>query len=231
MTENVDLMKEIVSSIAPELKAAGFTKRRFSFNRRTADGLTHVVWFWMGAFDPSGLATAGGFLPDYHGTFTIRVGVHVPAMTRMGTPRSTWINEYDCQLRWTVPELLGLNEDDDVWWQLRSPLARTLARDLTVDYALPHLDEFPSADAVLDRFEKDGPVGVGMNHTAALDLSEIFRARSDVESERRFLRNYVDTIIGRQPLHFGHLTHVSEYLVAQGHPDLATLIDSTIAAG
>lgn len=47
-----EAMSSVVATTAPLMKAAGFNKRRYAFNRQVRDGLVHHLSFQMGAFDP-----------------------------------------------------------------------------------------------------------------------------------------------------------------------------------
>jgi hypothetical protein len=46
-------MAQVVSSVAPSMKALGFKKQRHSFNRVAEPGLVHVIHFQMGQFPHS----------------------------------------------------------------------------------------------------------------------------------------------------------------------------------
>ena len=86
-------MAAVVGHVAPVMKANGFRKRRHSFNRGARDGIVHHLSFQMGAFDPPGTVEIPGLRPNLYGKFTVNLGVFVPAMSRMGAPRSDWIND------------------------------------------------------------------------------------------------------------------------------------------
>jgi hypothetical protein len=66
-TDSAIKMKTIVDDVAPVLKAAGFRKRRHSFNRSVGGQLTHVIDFQMGAFQPPGTEEIIGLRPDLYG--------------------------------------------------------------------------------------------------------------------------------------------------------------------
>ena len=95
-------MPEIVAANAPHLKSAGFRKRRHCFNRRTDDGLVHVVYFWMAPKEPPAWTAVPGLRERLYGHFRLDFGVWVPEITRGGTPKSNWVNEYNCDLRMTM---------------------------------------------------------------------------------------------------------------------------------
>jgi hypothetical protein len=142
-TPTFDAMKQIAAAAAPMLKAAGFRKRRHTFNRSVADGLVHVVNFQMGSYDPSGRPDVlAGIQLNFHGLFTINLGVFVPDMDRMSSPRSSWINDPDCQLRMRIGELMP--EPTDVWWPLDAEASQSSAIDALRDLGLTWLDRSPA---------------------------------------------------------------------------------------
>ena len=100
MTENGDLAKSISAALTAVLKPVGFRKRANSFNRPAENGLVHQVSLQLGSYDPSGIHAVPGLVPDLYGRFRVNLGVYVPEMNRMSSPRSRWINDYDCHLRW-----------------------------------------------------------------------------------------------------------------------------------
>ena len=159
-------MAEVVESCAPVLKQAGFRKRRQSFNRRTSAGLVHVVTLWMHPKEPPAWTEVPGLRERGYGTFRLDVGVHVPEMTRSHTPRSSWVNEYDCHLRRTAGQLAG-DELGDRWWPLADPEADAWALSALESLALPWLDRFPDHDAIVETFRADGPLPIGMSPAGA----------------------------------------------------------------
>src|ERR1700729_154342 len=113
-------LDEIQQKIAPQLKTKGFRCRGRTFNRRTADGLTHVFNIQMGSVDPPGTTYHPGLRENLYGQFTINLGVHVPEVAIFhggGVPKS-WIQDYNCCLRTRLGEL-GL-EAKDLWWPIRT---------------------------------------------------------------------------------------------------------------
>jgi hypothetical protein len=79
VTQNQERVAAIVSIVAPQLKRAGFRKRRNSFNREVADGIVHVVSLQLGSYDPSG-------------KFTINLGVFVPGLNQVSSgSRGPWV--------------------------------------------------------------------------------------------------------------------------------------------
>lgn len=211
-------MSAIVSDHAPLLKGLGFRKRRHSFNRLQADGIVHVVHFWMAPKEPPAWTEVPGLRERRYGSFRLDFGVYLPEMTRFHTPRSDWINEYDCDLRRTIGQLLP-GSTDDVWWDLNDQLASDVAGQSLREFGLPWLDRFPNREAVLNAFEELGPLPIGLSPAGGLDIADVYRAIGDREAERRTLEQYVS-----RPVLRSHATYLAEYLVQRDHADLVPLI-------
>lgn len=211
-------MAAIVADHAPMLKENGFRKRRFGFNRAVDDGLIHMVHFWMAPKEPPAWTEVPGLRERRYGSFRLDFGVYVPEMARMGTPRSSWVNDYNCQLRETVGRLLT-GEWRDFWWRLDDPDASAKAGDALRAVGLPWLDRFPNATAVLDEFDRVGPIEIGTHPAGALDIADLCRARGDTARERRVLEAYV-----AEPVLYSHAEYLRGYLNRHGHGDLAERI-------
>jgi len=210
MTENGELAKSISAAMAVVLKPAGFRKRANSFNRAADDGLVHHISVQLGSYDPSGKHAVPGLVPDLCGRYRVNIGVFVPEMDRMGSPRSSWINDYNCQLRWGLGDLLpgGL----DQWWDLRDRLSvEEVNRELSAR-VIPLLDQFPSAEQVLDAWEEQGQRAFGpiTPAAAALDVADLLIARGRRSDAERLLAEYVATVsVGN---HTGHKEYLRNYL-------------------
>ena len=217
LTSEAEAMKAIVAANAAALKEAGFRKRRHCFNRPTADGLVHVVFFWQAPKEPPAWTEVPGLRERLYGSYRIDIGVWAPEMTRMGTPRSSWINDYDCQLRMAPYEMLTGDDAGDLWWPLNEPDAATKAGDYLREHALPWLDRFTDKPALLDRFETEGLRSLGMNDSGALEIAELYQTTGHPGDARRILEEYVSRPIG----HAGHADYLREYLPSIGQADLA----------
>jgi hypothetical protein len=217
-TEESQAMTEIVAAHAPALKEAGFRKRRHGFNRAAEDGLIHMVHFWMAPKEPPAWNEVPGLRERRYGSFRIDFGVHVPQMQRLGTPRGQWINTADCQLHETVGRLLT-GEWNDFWWRLDDPDATRAAGAALDEVGLPWLDQFPDAAAVLDAFDQQGAIGIGLNPAGALEIADLCRARQDTSRERRVLEAYVG-----EPVLQSHVEVLQWYLERHGHDDLVARI-------
>lgn len=201
-------MKQIVAVAAPLLKSAGFKKRRHTFNRRVEDGLVHLVNFQMGPFDPSGRPDVlAGIRVNLHGLFTINLGVFVPEMDRGGAPLSSWVNDYDCQLRKRIGELMP--DQNDVWWPLDFEPSQEQAIDALREVGLSWLDQFTSRQIVLDTFWTGDEDELGMSPSAALDIADLLLATGNIQAAEQTVRNY----LAKGDLHRGHRDYVeNEYL-------------------
>jgi hypothetical protein len=113
-------MAAVVADNAPLLKEHGLRKRRHSFNRPVKDRIVHQVNFWMAPNESPAWTEVPGLRERSYGTFRVDFGVYVPEMNRMHTPSGPWINDYDCNLRRTMGQLM-LNTDAGVWWQSTLP--------------------------------------------------------------------------------------------------------------
>jgi hypothetical protein len=212
-------MAQIVAANASLLKEAGFRKRRHSFNRATADGLVHVVYFWMAPKEPPAWTEVPGLRTRLYGNFRLDFGVHVPEMRRGGTPKSDWINEYNCHLRRTIGQLMASDSRSDLWWSLHDERATQYARAAIHDHGLPWLDQFPSKEAVLARFEAVGPFSLGMSPAGGLDIAEMLSGLGRPADARRILEGYVERAV-LPP----HARYLATYLREIGHGDLVPRI-------
>jgi hypothetical protein len=105
-------MRAVVAAVAPDLKAAGFRKRRHSFNRTTEPGVVHVIDFQMW---PYRVPPGSPVLPRLvDGSFRINLGVYVDAPVRESWQRPTgsWVSESQCPIRTVIGELLQGHDYD-----------------------------------------------------------------------------------------------------------------------
>src|SRR5579863_6346089 len=150
-----EVMDELQSQLQPFLEECGFRMRSRTCNRTTADGLTHVINFQMGRFDPPGTSYIPWFRKNLYGKFTVNVGVYVPEVASQkygGSPRSS-IQEPDCCVRQRLGALGP--ERSDLWWSVRSEkktvadLRLRLERD-----AFPWFRRLETRDSLLHELEK-----------------------------------------------------------------------------
>jgi hypothetical protein len=212
-------MREIVDSNAHLLKAAGFRKRRHCFNRTVADGLVHVVNFWQAPKEPPAWTEVPGLRERLYGTFRLDFGVHIPEMDRFHKPRGPWINDYDCNLRRSIGQLIEGDDAPDRWWPLREAQVADRAEDALRRYGLPWLDSFPDASVVLDAFDQIGPLPMGMSPAGGLDIADLCRSRGESQRERLVLESYV-----AKPVLASHRETLVNYLIKHNLDDLVARI-------
>jgi hypothetical protein len=198
-------MARIVAMLAPLLKAAGFLKRRHSFNRTTADGLVHVVALWMAPREPPAWTEVPGLRERVFGSFRLDLGVRVPEMTRTGTTPTTWVDGHQCQLRRAGE-----------WCDLRDERAEEAARTSLLEQAFPWLDRFGTKHAVIESFERYGAAGIGMAPAGDLDIAQLQQALGLEADARLTLERYVARGIPRSHAHY-----LADYLPGIGYGDLA----------
>ena len=218
MTENGDIAKTIGAAIAPALKAAGFRKRANSFNRPVADGMVHRVAVELGAFDPCGIHHVAGLNPDRYGGFEIRLGIYVPAMTRLIPPPSGWVTAGHTRAKWSLSELApGLDE----WADIRDRVAVEAVTEAIATVGLAHLDSLSDYASLIEAYERQGPIAFGRyeNESVALDVADLHLARGDARRARRVLESYLDYLTTRD--HPEHKEHVRDVLRDKGFTDLA----------
>lgn len=176
--------------------------------------MVHVVSIQLGPYERFGETVIPGL--DPWGRFTVNLGVYVPEMRRMSSPRGSWVTEPICRLRWSLGNVMpdGL----DQWWDLRDRLSLEEVLSAVVDYAVPKLDWFPDADSVLAAYVTEGYPAFGRvaNRSAALDVADLHIARGDQASAEDLLRWYVDQLVSDQDPHLGHHARVREYLAERG---------------
>ena len=104
MSTRSERMGAVVAAIAPDLKAAGFRKRRHLFNRSPDSDVVHVVDFQMPQYRvPPGMPVPPGLVD---GSFRLNLGVYVDAFVRESWERPTgrWVSESYCQIQAGIGE-------------------------------------------------------------------------------------------------------------------------------
>ena len=150
-------MDELQTRLRLPLKEWGFRKRGRTFNRTNEDGLTEVINFQMGSFDPPGTYQISGFHINLYGKFTVNVGVFIPEVGAylLSGKQKDFFQEYDCCIRSRIG-LLG-PEQKDLWWEVISE--ELLALDLRQRIernVLPFFSKFNSRDAIVAEGLKSG---------------------------------------------------------------------------
>jgi hypothetical protein len=186
-TKPADAMAAVVTGVAPLLKAAGFRKKRHTFNRSVEPGMVHVVNFQMGSYEPPGTTDVAPFRVSTYGKFTVNLGVYVSEMVIEESLRpKNWVHEYDCQLRMRLGQLFG----EDVWWPLDDPTEATSLVQTGVGTAgLPWLDRFSSRAELVETFWRDGREALGMTPRGPVEVAWLL-AETDREVATDILRAY-----------------------------------------
>jgi len=148
-------MDELQARLRPFLDQLGFRMRSRTCNRVTLDGLTHVINFQMGRFDPPGTSYIPWFRKNLYGKFTVNIGVYVPEVFRHSYTMepSSFIAEPYCCVRVRLGDLGP--EHKDLWWKTRAnsrtvgELQLRLKRD-----AIPFLARLESRNALLEELGK-----------------------------------------------------------------------------
>jgi len=216
-------MKDVVRSVTPLLKRAGFRKRRHTFNRTPEPGLVHVLNFQMGAFNPPGpgaeahVAPLESLEPGYlYGRFTINLGVYVAGMVIEGGETGSWVNHYNCQFRKRIG---GLLTGEDVWWSLEVPDEMASVVETALSLAgLPWLDRFLHTSSIVDAFRSEGCAALGLPPVGPLQIAWLLKD-TEPEDAEVLIRSYLS-----QDLHSGHREGVERQLRAAG---LGHLLDPT----
>ncbi len=202
----------IVGHVAPALKSAGFRKRRHAFNRAASDGITHVLSFQAGSFDPPGTVHIPDLRPNLYGKFTINLGVHVQGMrTSGGRPAKDWVNEYECHLRKRLGEL---SHRQDHWWDVLSPNAAADVASAIESAGLPWLDLHGDAEAVINRWRDVGSAAAGLPPAGPLEVACLLIHRGDLPAAEVVLRDYMSSEINEH-----HRSYLVGFLptIGMGH--------------
>lgn len=139
---------------SPLLKAAGFRVSGRTFNRITPDGLTQVIGFQMGSFDPPGTTYIPGLRENLYGRFTVNLGVYVPEVAKHhgGGEAGKVVQDYHCCVRARLGEVGP--ENADLWWLLSPTDAlRQEMCDRLAHHGLRFLARFESRDAILREWD------------------------------------------------------------------------------
>lgn len=100
-----------------------------------------------------------------------------------------WVNEYDCQLRKRLGELMEPSADR--WWSLDDPTAAHQEIDHALDTAgLPWLNGLASRKAILREYEDKGRFALGMPPAGPLRIAWLLRV-TDTAAAETVLRAYL----------------------------------------
>jgi hypothetical protein len=182
-TESAKAMDDLPSRLRPFLKEHGFRMQARTCNRTTSDGLTHVINFQMGHFDPPGTNFIAGFRENRYGCFTVNVGVYVP---EIAVAQHYWVKprvfaqEVDCCIRVRLAQLSG---ESDLWWKL--PAGERTIANLHLRFerdAFPYLSRLQDRDSVLQELDRGG------SFAPRIPRAIILAARGELDSARDLLR-------------------------------------------
>jgi hypothetical protein len=146
-------MDELQTLLNPLLRQAGFRHYGRTYNRTTADGLTHVIGFQMGPFDPPGTTYFPGLRENLYGRFAVNLGVYVPEVARYhgGREAGRVVHDYDCCIR----TRLGPISDKERWWKISA--SAQLVAELVHRFqgeAFPLFHRFERRNQVLSEFRE-----------------------------------------------------------------------------
>jgi hypothetical protein len=159
-SKSIQAMDELQATLRPFLKELGFRARSRALNRPTSDGLTQVIEFQLGRFDPPGTNIVG-FHQNLYGKFTVNVGVYVPEVHKYahafsGGDGQAFVHEYDCDIRARLGNLGP--EHRDIWWDLDAAKVHDQAADVFQRLerdAFAFFSQFEDRDAILNRLMRE----------------------------------------------------------------------------
>ena len=192
-TPTAQARDEVLRGLNPLLKESGFKRSGPTFNRRTADGLTHVVNLQISRLEPAGSLSFPNLRQSLYlyGKFTVNLGVYVPEVALFWGPiqEQGFIQEHSCCIRMRLGNVAP--EGRDIWWELdpqalpTAEIQMRLARD-----GLPFLDKFASRDAIPLSLEKPGGMlGVMLPRVAR---AAILAGRGQSNEAHEILQRYID---------------------------------------
>ncbi|MFA6295232.1 MAG: DUF4304 domain-containing protein [Candidatus Paceibacterota bacterium] len=143
-TEYSKLLSRITASLYNDvLKPQSFKKKGNTFNRLTSDGLTQVINFQAGAYEPWKQEDS------LHGLFTINLGIYVPEVDEaIFKKKKSFVLEYDCQIRTRIGNISGKN---DLWFDLKNfkQADEQNLIQLLQQFGVPFLDNFETREKII----------------------------------------------------------------------------------
>lgn len=196
VTRYADSVAWIVRQLHPELKSAGFRKRRHSFNRSVEDGVVEVINFQAGQKLAPGADPIPRLRPDLYGRLTVNLGVAVreawEQYTRFEKEFPDFANAYDCQIRVRLGQVTGGAED--TWWPLSrdDSLVAIQIREGLIGPGLHWLERRATRTRILDIWATGG---LGALPTAtALPIVMVLRHTGRDDEAAAVLREYYDSV-------------------------------------
>ncbi len=142
-------MDEVQQALNGFLQEQGFRKRARTYSRKTADGLTQVLNFQMGRFEPPGSTAGMRPISSFYGQFTVNLGIFIPEVSAALRPwAGKTITEPLCELRVRLGALVY--PFGDRWWPV-DPHATVIEEldDLLRSAAVGFWDQFSGREKVL----------------------------------------------------------------------------------
>ncbi len=147
-----DSLDTLQTRLDPLLRQAEFRKHGRTYNRTTTDGLTHVVGFQMGRFDPPGTTYIPGLRENLYGRFTVNLGVYVPEVARDhgGGEAKSVVQDANCCIRTRLGRTANWKES---WWRISaSGVLFAELQERLQNEALPFFLRFENRDQILREF-------------------------------------------------------------------------------
>ena len=205
---------QIQAAIRPRLGDFGFRVRGRTFNRKTDDGLTQVIDFQMGPFDPPGTLPIPVLRPNLHGLFTVNLGVYIPEVSLVrGREAKAWVREYHCEIRARLAAVS--RETRNAWWPAEaSPAVIESVRECIDVGGVRWLERFSTRHQILN--ELDDPASKRWCLPRRIVMAIILVARGDAEGARSLLLDQLSECRTGLIPNRGHAAYVRELAVRLG---------------
>ena len=178
-------MDELQARLNPLLRQSGFRKHGRTYNRTTADGLSHVIGFQMGASDPPGTTYLPGLRENLYGRFTVNLGVYVPEVARdhSGGEAKLVVHDYNCCIR----TRLGRSANKELWWTVSTSDALACElRERCQNEAVALFQRFENRDQILSEF-RTAADNTELMAVPRIVCAIILLSRGEREEARRLL--------------------------------------------
>jgi hypothetical protein len=202
-------LDKLQQSLDPLLRECGFRKSNRTYNRTTADGLTHVIDFQMGKFDPPGTTYIPGLRENLYGLFSVNLGVYVPevASHQGGGEAKSVVRDRNCCIR----TRLGHARNKEHWWKIsadESLIIELLER--LRNEAFPLFQRFETRDQILSEFQA-ATANTNLMAVPRIVCAIIFLNRGERERARQLLTEQAreDT---RNPRHTAYVIDLARRL-------------------
>jgi len=150
-------MDDVQAQLRSFLEERGYRWRARTCNRKTSDGLTHVLNFQMGQ-------------RWLQGKFTVNVGVYIPEAARahFGCEEPSFVQEASCCIRRRLGELGP--ESRDLWFDLPLSGSGVAGLKLRVERdAFSFFARFQTRDCILEELKPlKGNTGLGLPNRIVL---------------------------------------------------------------